>query len=70
VIARFVDRHGEGLHHVCLEVPELEPAVERLKQRGLRLVGDGVRTGAEGARVAFVHPRDASGVLLELRQKP
>jgi methylmalonyl-CoA epimerase len=69
-VAKFIDKRGEGLHHICLEVPDLEAAIQRARQHGLRLVGEGVRTGAGGARVAFVHPGSCSGVLLELREAP
>ena len=66
VIAKFIARRGEGLHHVSLRVPDLEAAVERLKKDGVRLVSDGIRIGAGGHRYVFVHPLSAGGVLLEL----
>ncbi|HYM05446.1 MAG TPA: methylmalonyl-CoA epimerase [Terriglobales bacterium] len=66
VIAKFIARRGEGLHHVSLRVPDLEAAVARLKKEGVRLVSDGIRTGAGGHRYVFVHPSSAGGVLLEL----
>ncbi len=66
VIAKFIARRGEGLHHVSLRVPDLEAAVERLKKDGVRLVSDGIRIGAGGHRYVFVHPSSAGGVLLEL----
>src|SRR5579872_4545358 len=56
VIAKFIARRGEGLHHVSLRVPDLEAAVARLKKEGVRLVSDGIRTGAGGHRYVFVHP--------------
>jgi methylmalonyl-CoA epimerase len=65
-IAKFIARRGEGLHHVCLRVPDLAAAVARLKQDGARLVSDEIRTGAGGHRYIFVHPQSTGGVLLEL----
>jgi methylmalonyl-CoA epimerase len=65
-IARFIAKRGEGLHHVCLRVPDLPAAVARLKSDGVRLVSDEIKTGAGGHRYVFVHPSSAGGVLLEL----
>ena len=66
VIAKFIAKRGEGLHHVSLRVPNLEAAVERLKKGGTRLVSDEIKIGAGGHRYVFVHPSSAGGVLLEL----
>ena len=66
IIAKFIARRGEGLHHVSLRVPDLGAAVERLKQDGVRLVTDEIKVGAGGHRYVFVHPSSAGGVLLEL----
>lgn len=68
-IARFIDRHGPGLHHVCLQVIDLPSALERAVDAGATLIEPGVRSGAGGARVAFLHPRSTGGVLLELRER-
>src|SRR5207249_11845242 len=65
-IARFIAKRGEGLHHVCLRVPDLAGVVERLKQDGVRLVSEEIKSGAGGHRYVFVHPASAGGVLLEL----
>ena len=65
-IAKFIAKRGEGLHHVCLRVPDLPAAVARLKKDGLRLVSEEIKTGAGGHRYVFVHPSSAGGVLLEL----
>lgn len=65
-IAKFIAKRGEGLHHVCLKVPDLERAVERLKKDGVRLVTEEIRVGAGGHRYVFVHPASSGGVLLEL----
>lgn len=65
-IARFIAKRGEGLHHICLRVPDLPAAVARLKEDGVRLVSEEIKTGAGGHRYVFVHPASAGGVLLEL----
>ena len=66
VIAKFVAKRGEGLHHVCLRVPNLVAAVEKLKSEGVRLVSEEIKIGAGGRGYIFVHPSSAGGVLLEL----
>lgn len=65
-IARFIAKRGEGLHHVCLRVPDLAAAVAKLKQDGVRLVSNEIKAGAGGHRYIFVHPQSTGGVLLEL----
>lgn len=65
-VAKFIAKRGEGLHHVCLRVPDLGAAVERLKRDGVRLVSEDIKTGAGGHKYVFVHPASAGGVLLEL----
>jgi methylmalonyl-CoA epimerase len=65
-IAKFVAKRGEGLHHICLRVPDLPAAVERMKKDGVRLVSDEIKIGAGGHKYVFVHPSSAGGVLLEL----
>ena len=67
-IAKFLAKRGEGLHHVCLRVPDLSAAVDKLRKDGVRLVSDQIRTGAGGHRYIFIHPASAGGVLLELVQ--
>lgn len=69
VIARFLRRRGEGLHHVALEVDDVDEAAAAVRSSGRRLVSDRVRTGAEGWRYVFVHPASAGGVLLELVER-
>jgi methylmalonyl-CoA epimerase len=68
-IAKFIAKRGEGLHHVCLRVPDLPASVSRLKKDGVRLVSDEIKTGAGGHRYIFVHPSSTGGVLLELVQE-
>jgi len=65
-IAKFIAKRGEGLHHVCLRVPDLPAAVRKLKQDGVRLVSEEIGTGVGGHRYVFVHPASTGGVLLEL----
>jgi methylmalonyl-CoA epimerase len=67
-IAKFIAERGEGLHHVCMKVPDLRAAVDRLKKDGVRLVSEEIKTGAGGHQYVFVHPSSAGGVLLELVQ--
>src|SRR5438309_1433663 len=67
-IAKFIAKRGEGLHHVCLRVPDLAAAVARLKKDGVRLVSDEIKSGAGGHKYVFVHPASAGGVLLELAE--
>jgi methylmalonyl-CoA/ethylmalonyl-CoA epimerase len=66
-IARFLEKRS-GLHHVCVVVEDLEAALAELKAKGVALIDERPRPGAGGSRVAFVHPRAAAGVLLELKE--
>jgi methylmalonyl-CoA epimerase len=66
VIAKFIAKRGEGLHHVSLRVPDLTAAVACLKKDGVRLVSEDIKIGAGGHRYVFVHPSSTGGVLLEL----
>jgi methylmalonyl-CoA epimerase len=68
VIAKFIEKRGEGLHHVALKVPDLAATVERLKTHGARLLNE-PRAGAGGHLYVFVHPSSTGGVLLELIQE-
>ena len=68
VIARFLEKRS-GLHHVCVLVDDIEQALAELKARGVSLVDEQPRPGAGGCRVAFVHPKAAAGVLLELKEE-
>ena len=69
-ITRFLARRGPGLHHIAVQVEDLEASVERLRASGRRLVTDEIRLGADGYRYVFVHPSSAGGVLLELIEEP
>jgi methylmalonyl-CoA/ethylmalonyl-CoA epimerase len=69
-VARFLEKRGEGLHHICIEVDDIDAAMAELRTAGAPLIDEVPQPGAGGARVAFVHPRGARGVLTELRQGP
>lgn len=69
-IAKYVEKRGPGIHHITLRVEDIRAALERLKARGVRLVDETPRPGAEGALVAFIHPSAAHGVLVELKESP
>jgi len=73
-VARFIHKRGEGIHHLTLEVRDLDAALQRVRERGASVLGEAPRQGAEGRRVAFLHPESAGGVLIELveaeRQAP
>jgi methylmalonyl-CoA/ethylmalonyl-CoA epimerase len=68
IISKFIERRGEGIHHVAVEVEDIEKELEELKARGAPVLDDEPRIGAGGHKVAFIHPKGASGVLLELIQ--
>ena len=67
-IAKFLEKRGGGIHHIAVEVDDIEAALAKLKREGMRLIDETARIGAEGCLVAFVHPSSANGVLLELVQ--
>lgn len=67
-MARYMDRRGPGLHHICFEVDDLEATLAQLRETDIRLINEEPVTGAGGKKVAFVHPKSASGVLVELVQ--
>ncbi len=68
-ISKFLEKRGGGVHHIAVEVDDIEAALAKLKARGMRLIDETPRIGAEGCLVAFVHPSAANGVLLELVQQ-
>ncbi len=67
-VGRFLKRRGEGLHHVCFRVDDIEAEISRLRTAGVKLIDDVPRRGAEGCLVAFIHPSSSAGVLIELSQ--
>ena len=65
-IAKYIEKKGEGIHHIAFEVENLEAALEDLKKKGVRLIDEKPRYGAGGARIAFLHPKSTNGILVEL----
>lgn len=65
-IGKFVARRGPGIHHVCFAVDDLDQALERCRRAGVRLIDEKPRIGAEGKRIAFLHPGATGGILVEL----
>jgi methylmalonyl-CoA epimerase len=68
-IAKFLENRGEGVHHIAVRVENIDAVLEDFKRKGIVLVDDKPRIGAEGAKIAFVHPKSTKGVLLELIMK-
>ncbi|NJF25393.1 methylmalonyl-CoA epimerase [Thermococcus sp. Bubb.Bath] len=68
-IAKFIAKRGEGIHHMALGVNDIEATLKHLKEEGYRLIDEKPRIGAGGAKIAFVHPKAVTGVLLELCQR-
>lgn len=66
VIAKFIEKKGEGLHHVAFAVQDIAAEMARLREEGFRLLNDAPKAGADGKLVCFVHPKEANGVLMEL----
>lgn len=69
-IANFIAKRGEGIHHIALEVEDIESELARLKNEGFQLIDEKPRLGAHGMRIAFVHPKATNGVLIELCEHP
>ncbi|MGI9078878.1 MAG: methylmalonyl-CoA epimerase [Gemmatimonadaceae bacterium] len=67
-IAKFLEKRGPGIHHICFAVPDLDAALARCRSAGIRLIDETPRTGAEGKRIAFLHPSATKGVLIELTE--
>lgn len=68
-VGRFVARRGPGIHHICFIVDDLDATLDRCRASGIRLIDDTPRTGAEGKRIAFLHPSSTGGVLVELTEE-
>jgi methylmalonyl-CoA/ethylmalonyl-CoA epimerase len=68
-VAKFIEARGEGVQHIAFRVDDLEAALAELKEKGVRLIDEKPRKGAGGARIAFVHPKETHGVLLELCER-
>jgi methylmalonyl-CoA/ethylmalonyl-CoA epimerase len=67
-IGRFIARRGPGIHHVCFAVDDLDSSLDRCRAAGIRLIDESPRIGAEGKRIAFLHPSATGGVLVELTE--
>lgn len=67
-IAKFVAKRGPGIHHICFAVDDLNGTLERCRRAGIKLIDDAPRLGAEGKRIAFLHPSSTAGVLVELTE--
>ncbi len=68
-IANFINKRGEGLHHVCVCVDDITSKLSELKKAGVKLIDETHRIGAEGKKIAFVHPENLNGVLIELEER-
>ena len=68
-IARFIEKRGDGVHHLALEVDDIDAELARLKKEGFQLIDEQPRLGAEGSLIAFIHPKSTNGVLIELSQR-
>lgn len=68
-VGKFIGKKGEGIHHICFEVDDIEAALDEFRRQGARLIDETPRPGAGGHLVAFIHPRDTHGVLVELKQR-
>lgn len=67
-IGRFIAKRGAGIHHICFAVDDLDAMLERCKAKGIRLIDETPRLGAEGKRIAFLHPSSTAGILVELSE--
>lgn len=67
-VAKFLEKRGEGLHHICVEVDDIVATLAELKAKGAQLIDETPKIGAGGAKIAFIHPKGSHGVLTELRQ--
>lgn len=68
-ITKFILKRGEGLHHIALSVDNIDQVLEKMHKNGLELIDQKARVGAEGKRIAFVHPKSMNGILVELSQE-
>jgi methylmalonyl-CoA/ethylmalonyl-CoA epimerase len=68
-VAKFIEQKGEGIHHVAIRVANIEEALASLKAKGVRLIDEKPRIGAHGAKIAFIHPKESHGVLIELCER-
>lgn len=69
-VARYLQKRGPGMHHICFEVEDIQTSLEQLKGKGVRLINESPMVGAGGKKMAFIHPESAYGVLVELYELP
>ena len=69
-VARFLAKRGEGMHHICFEVDDIEAAMTQMTAAGLQILEEEPRTGSQGQKYVFIHPKSAHGVLIELYERP
>lgn len=65
-LARYLEKRGSGMHHICLEVDDIDGMLAQLKEKGIQLINEQAKVGSDGRRYAFIHPKSASGVMVEL----
>jgi methylmalonyl-CoA/ethylmalonyl-CoA epimerase len=68
-IAKFIEKYGEGVQHIAFNVDNIEETLQALKEKGIRLIDEKPRKGAGGAKIAFIHPKETSGVLIEICER-
>lgn len=68
-IAKFIEKRGEGIQHIALKVDDIKAQLDDLKQKGIRLIDEEPKTGAGGAKIAFIHPKSTNGILIELCER-
>ncbi len=69
-LARYIEKRGPGMHHICLEVDDIEGMLTQLKEKGIQLINEAPVVGSGGKRYAFIHPKSANGVMVELYELP
>ena len=69
-LAKFLEKRGPGMHHICLEVDDIDGMLAQLKEKGVQMINETPRTGVGGKRYAFIHPKSARGVMIELYELP
>ena len=69
-VARYLSKHGEGMHHICFEVDDIQTAMTEMVTKGLQIVEEKPRLGSQGQKYVFIHPKTAHGVLIELYERP
>jgi len=69
-IGKYIEKRGEGIHHIAFAAKELQSSLDELKEKGVKLIDEKARKGAEGLNIVFIHPKETYGVLTELCEKP